>query len=44
MFGILLSMAIVFAAYYVQPVVVEYGASEIYVQPDMDAAIAVIRG
>lgn len=43
MLGILLSMAIVFAAYYVQPVVIEYGASEMYEQPDMDTAIAVIR-
>lgn len=43
MLGILLSMAIVFTAYYVQPVIIEYGASEMYEQPDMDTAIAVIR-
>ena len=41
--GILLSITIVFVAFCVRPVVIEYGVSEMYVQPEMDAAIAVIR-
>ena len=41
--GIFFSMVIVFVAFYVRPVVIEYGVSEVYEQQDMDAAIAVIR-